>query len=110
MPRLPIKVHRAKRKNTEYQTQKKKKHTHIHTIRNDDGNSGYSDHILDTGDTYGTVTYTVDVTRRGRKGRHLNILEKYHIYKLSRDNLHMNDIYIDIYNLIFQTLHRLCDT
>jgi hypothetical protein len=51
----------------------------------------------------------MDVIRTGRKGRHLNTLEKYHIYKISRDNLHMNDIYIDTYNPIFQTLHELCN-
>lgn len=29
--------------------------------------------------TYGIITYTMDVIRRGRRGRHLNILEKYRI-------------------------------
>jgi hypothetical protein len=33
----------------------------------------------------------MDVIRIGRKGRHLNTLEKYHIYKISRNNLHMNE-------------------
>jgi hypothetical protein len=45
----------------------------------------------------------------GRKGGCLNILEKYYIYKISRDNLHMNDTYIDTYNTIFQTIHELYD-
>jgi hypothetical protein len=67
---------------------------HIHAIRNDDINSGYSNNILNTGHTYGTITDTINVIRTGRKGRHLSTLEKYHIYKISRDNLHMNDIYI----------------
>jgi hypothetical protein len=39
----------------------------------------------------------MDVIRTGRKGRHSNTLEKYHIYKISTDNLHMNHIYIDTY-------------
>jgi hypothetical protein len=51
----------------------------------------------------------MDVLRTGRKGRHLISLEKLHIYKSSRDNLHMNDIYIDTYDPIFQTLHELYD-
>jgi hypothetical protein len=42
------------------------------------GNSGYSTNILNTGHTYGTITDTMDVIRTGRKGRHLNTLEKYH--------------------------------
>jgi hypothetical protein len=63
---------------------------HIHAIRNN-SNSGYSNHILNTGNTYITVTDTMDVMRTGRKGIHLNTLEKYHIHKISRDNLNMND-------------------
>jgi hypothetical protein len=47
--------------------------------------------ILSTGHTYGTVTDTMDIIRMGRKGRHLNTLERYHIYKISRNKLHMND-------------------
>jgi hypothetical protein len=48
----------------------------------------------------------MDVIQTGRKDRHLNTLEKY-IYKISRNNFHMNDTYIDTYNPIFQTLHEL---
>jgi hypothetical protein len=57
----------------------------------------------------GTVsdTLTMDVVRTGRKGRRLNTLEKRHIYKISRNNLHMNDTYIDIFNPVFLTFHEL---
>jgi hypothetical protein len=65
---------------------------HIHAIRGMNGNSGCSNRILSMGHTYGTITDTMDVIRTGRKGRHLNILEMYHIYKISRNNLHMNDM------------------
>jgi hypothetical protein len=49
----------------------------------------------------------MDVIRTGRKGRHLNTLEKYHIYKISRNNLHMNDTHIEAYNPTFQTVCEL---
>jgi hypothetical protein len=78
---------------------------HIHATRNNSSNLGYSNHILNTGHTYRTTTDIMDVIRTGRKGRHLNTLEKYHIYKINRDNLNMNDTY----NTIFQTLHELYD-
>jgi hypothetical protein len=80
---------------------------HIQAIRNNNSNSVYSNHILNTGHTYGTIADTMDILRMGRKGRHLNTLEKYCIYKISRKNLHMNDTHIDTYNPIFQTLHEL---
>jgi hypothetical protein len=55
---------------------------HIHAIRSNNANSGYSNHILSTGHTYGTIT-EYGCHRMGRKGRHLNTLERYHIYKLT---------------------------
>jgi hypothetical protein len=57
----------------------------IHAVRSNNDNSGYSNHILNMGHTYGTVTDTMDVIRTGRKGRHFNTLDKYHIYKISRN-------------------------
>jgi hypothetical protein len=82
---------------------------HIHAIRSNNSNSGHLNHILNTGHTYGTVTDTVDVIRIGRKGRHLNTLEKYYIYKISRSNLHVKDTYSEAHNPIFQTVHELYD-
>jgi hypothetical protein len=61
------------------------------------------------GHTYGTITDAMDFIRRGRKDRHLNTLEKYHIYKISRNNLHMNNTHIKAYNPIFPTVHELYD-
>jgi hypothetical protein len=34
---------------------------HIQAIRNNNSNSGYSNHILNMGHTYGTITVTMDV-------------------------------------------------
>jgi hypothetical protein len=68
---------------------------------------GYSNHILNRGHTYGTVQDTMGIITLGRKGKYLNALERYHIYKVSRDNLSMNDTHIDTYNPIFETLYRI---
>jgi hypothetical protein len=59
------------------------------------------------GHTQSTVTNTMDVIRTGRKVRHINTLEKYHIYKISRNNLHTNDTHIEEHNPIFQKVHEL---
>jgi hypothetical protein len=79
----------------------------IHAIRSNNSNFGYSNHILNTRHTYGTITDTMAVIRIGRKGRHLNTLEKYHIYEISRNNLHMTETYIELHNPIFQTVHEI---
>jgi hypothetical protein len=40
---------------------------HIHAIRNDNGNSGYSKHVLKTGHAYGSVTNTMRVLKTERE-------------------------------------------
>jgi hypothetical protein len=50
----------------------------------------------------------MDIIRTHKKGKHLNTLEKYHIYnKISKNNLHMNDTNIDTHNPIFRTLQEM---
>jgi hypothetical protein len=66
----------------------------IHPIRSNNNNSGYLNHIVYTGHTHGAITDNMVITGTGRKGRRLNILEKYHVCRISKDILHMNDIYI----------------
>jgi hypothetical protein len=79
----------------------------IQAIRSNNSSSGYSNHILNTGHAYGTITDTMDIVRTAKKGKHLNTLERYHMYRLSREKLHMNDTYIDTHNPIFETLQEL---
>jgi hypothetical protein len=52
---------------------------HIEAIRNNNSNSGYSDHILNTGHAYRSISDTMKVVKIEKKGKHLNTLEKYHI-------------------------------
>jgi hypothetical protein len=47
------------------------------------------------------------VVKTQRKGKHLNRLEKYHIYKMSREGVHMNDAHVDIHNPIFEALQEI---
>jgi hypothetical protein len=79
---------------------------HIQTLRNNNSNSGSSYHILNTGHKNGTITYTTDITRPEKKGEHLNSSRKYHTYLISKDNLHMNETYINTHNPIFEASYR----
>jgi hypothetical protein len=47
------------------------------------------------------------IIETAKKGKDLNTLEKYHMHRLSRDKLLMNDTHIDTHNLIFETLREL---
>jgi hypothetical protein len=80
---------------------------HILDIRSNNSNSEYSNHILNTGHAYGTITVTMEIITTGRQGKYLNTLESYHIYEISRENLHMNDTHIDTHNSIFEALHEI---
>jgi hypothetical protein len=74
------------------------------TCRSNNDNSGYSNHILNTGHTYGTITDTVDVMiwRKKENFEHIRKIP----YKISKDRLHINNTYIDTYNPIFETTIR----
>lgn len=73
----------------------------VQDIKSNNSNSEYSNHILYTGHTCGTIEDTMEIITVGRQKVYLNTLEKYHIYKISRKNLHMNDTSIDAHNPIF---------
>jgi hypothetical protein len=49
----------------------------------------------------------MDIIKTEKKGKHLDTLEKYLIYKISRNKLHTNDTYTDTYNPIFEALHQI---
>jgi hypothetical protein len=40
---------------------------HIHHIRSNNSNTGYSNHILNTGHTYGTITDTMEIITIGKR-------------------------------------------
>jgi hypothetical protein len=82
---------------------------HIQAIRSNHNSTGNASRILNTGHAYGSITDAMGVIHTGRKGKHLNSLEKYHIYKISKDELHMNDTNFEAHNPIFQVTHELYD-
>jgi uncharacterized membrane protein len=53
----------------------------MQTIRNNNGNSRYSNHILNTEHAYGStrITDNDENYKIEKNGKHLNILQKYHI-------------------------------
>jgi hypothetical protein len=56
----------------------------IYDIRGNNSNTGYSNHILNTGLTCGTTADTMEIITTGMKERYLNTLGKYHIRGVSR--------------------------
>jgi hypothetical protein len=56
-------------------------------IKNNNGNSGYSNHMLNTGHKYGPITDTMDIVKTHKKTKDMNTLEKYHIHNLYRNRI-----------------------
>jgi hypothetical protein len=77
---------------------------HIEAVRNNNGNSGYSNHMLNTGHAFGSITDTMKVVKLKKKK---NTPEKYHIYKMSKNGLQMNDANIEVYNPISEALQEV---
>jgi hypothetical protein len=46
----------------------------------------------------------MDILQIAKKGKYINKLEKFYIYKTTKQNLQLNDTYTDIHNPIFDTL------
>jgi hypothetical protein len=49
----------------------------------------------------------MEIIKTQKKGIHLNTLEKYHIYKASKNGIHMNDAHTDVHNPIFEILQEI---
>jgi hypothetical protein len=79
---------------------------HIQAIHTNKMTSRYTQHVLDTGHAYGTIEDTLSILHVEKKGPLMNTLEQFHIYRLNKDNLHLNDTYTDTYNPIFNLITK----
>jgi hypothetical protein len=77
---------------------------HIHSIRTNNTNTKYAEHILETQHTYGPITDTMDILHIEKKGRLMNTWEQFYIHKLSKNNIQRNNTYTDIYNPVFNLI------
>jgi hypothetical protein len=77
---------------------------HIHAIRSNKATSKYAQHILETGHSYNTMENTLNILQFEKKSQKMNSLEQYYIYRLTKENLQLNDTHTNKYNPIFQVI------
>jgi hypothetical protein len=77
---------------------------HIHAIRTNKTTSKYAQHILETGHTYGKLEDTPNILLHENKGPLMNAWEQFHIHRLTKNNLQLNDAYTDTHNPIFDLI------
>jgi hypothetical protein len=59
---------------------------------------------LDTGHAYDKIENTMKILNFHEKGKYLNTLEKFHIYKANKTGILLNDNFTVIYNTIFDLI------
>jgi hypothetical protein len=79
---------------------------HIRAIKYNKESSGYAQHILNTGHSYGKTEDIMDIIKIENKGKHLDTLEKYHIFYAYKQHKHLNDNNIDTHNPIFNSIYK----
>jgi hypothetical protein len=77
---------------------------HIQSIRTNNANSRYAQHTLETQHSYGPLEDTMKIRHLDRKGKLMNTWERFHIYKLSKEGIQLNDTYADTHNSIFKII------
>jgi hypothetical protein len=80
---------------------------HIRHIRNNRETSGYVQHILETGHSFGKMNDIMEIIKIERKGSYLNTLENFHIFKLFKQGNQLNNISSNIHNPIFNVIQNL---
>jgi hypothetical protein len=77
---------------------------HIQDIKYNKNNSKYAPHILKTGYTYGPINKIMKILHIEKKSQNLNTLEKFEIYKLTKNKRHLNDVHRSTINPIFDII------
>jgi hypothetical protein len=61
-------------------------------------------HIVDTTHEYRTIDQTMEILHIGKKGRALDTYERFHIYEISKQNMQLNDNFMETFNPIYDTI------
>jgi hypothetical protein len=77
---------------------------HIRYIKNNETNSKFSQHILDTTREYGTIEKIMKPLHFSKEGSLLDTYERLHIYEVTKQKLQLNDNYTEMYNPIYNTV------
>jgi hypothetical protein len=77
---------------------------HIRDIKNNRSRTGFSHRILDTGHAYNKIENTMKILKFQEKGKYLNTMEKFHIYKANKFGMLLNDNFTEISNPIFDLI------
>jgi ferritin-like metal-binding protein YciE len=73
-------------------------------IKNNRAKTGFSQHILETGRAYNKIEHCMNIIKIQNKGKLLNTLEKFHIYKGRKLGNLLNENCVEAFNPIYELL------
>jgi hypothetical protein len=76
---------------------------HIQAIKGNKEASMLVQHVLNTGHAYGCMEDTMTILQNIGNGAHMNTLERFHFYEISKQVMRLNGTFTDITDAIFQT-------
>ena len=68
--------------------------------------SRFAQHLLENGHSIGPIDSIMEILHPTNKGREMDTLEKFYIYKITCDNIQINDKNTSKTNVIFDTVIR----
>jgi hypothetical protein len=75
-------------------------------VRHNKDKSKYALHMLQFSHEYGTIENTLEILKVVNKGKLLDVLERFYIYKANRHKQIMNEQYVVDHNVLFKMLLR----
>jgi hypothetical protein len=73
-------------------------------IKNHRAKTGFSQHILNTGHEYNKIEHCMSIIKIQNKGKFLNTLEKFYIYKELKSGNLLNENSMETFNPIYELL------
>jgi hypothetical protein len=77
---------------------------HFHSFKYNNYKSKFAQHLLETGHEFGKIDDTMSILYYKKKVKHVDTMEKFYIYRETKDNNQLNDKHTVIYNSIFETI------
>ena len=77
---------------------------HFRDFKYTNHKSKFAEHLLENNHSIGPIDSIMEVLHTTRKGKLMDTLEKFHIYKVTRENIQINDKNTSKPNVIFDTI------
>jgi hypothetical protein len=79
-------------------------HEHFRDFKYANQKSKFAQHLLENSHSIGPIDNIMEVLHHTKKGKSMDTLERFHIYKVTRENIQINDKNMSKPNVIFDMI------